>query len=54
VSDRHFAVLCEAIGRPDLPERYPDNEVRLARRDELAAELESVFREAPTDTWIER
>ena len=31
-SDRHFAILCEVIDRPDLAERYPGNEERMAAR----------------------
>ena len=31
-SDRHFAVLCEVIDRPDLAGAYPGNEERMAAR----------------------
>ncbi len=52
-SDRHFAVLCEVIERPDLAGAYPGNEERMAARTQLAAELEAVFRTRPTAEWVD-
>lgn len=54
VSDRHFQVLCDELGRADLAEKYPDNETRMAHRLSLAEELEGLFRAATTDSWVER
>jgi crotonobetainyl-CoA:carnitine CoA-transferase CaiB-like acyl-CoA transferase len=54
VSERHFAVLADALGRADLLERYPTNDTRMADRHRLAAELESIFRQAPTESWVGR
>jgi len=47
--------LCEAIDRPDLAddERFASNPDRVEHMDELEAELSAVFRERPTDEWVE-
>jgi crotonobetainyl-CoA:carnitine CoA-transferase CaiB-like acyl-CoA transferase len=44
--DDHFAVLCRAVGRPDLAEsgRYATGALRVERRHELMPELEAAFR----------
>jgi crotonobetainyl-CoA:carnitine CoA-transferase CaiB-like acyl-CoA transferase len=52
VADRHFAILCDTIGRPDLAGAYPTNEDRMAHRDRLVADLHSVFRTAGVDHWL--
>jgi crotonobetainyl-CoA:carnitine CoA-transferase CaiB-like acyl-CoA transferase len=52
-SDRHFAILCEVIDRPDLAKAFPGNEERMAGQTELAAELEAVFRTGPSADWVE-
>ncbi|HLU30423.1 MAG TPA: CoA transferase [Acidimicrobiia bacterium] len=54
VSDRHFAVLCDALSRPDLAERYPTNTDRMAARHELVAELEEIFRGDTAEAWVGR
>lgn len=54
VSDRHFALLCEALGRPDLAVAYPTNQDRMADRRRLAASLEEVFAAEPASAWVER
>ncbi|MGH8875100.1 MAG: CaiB/BaiF CoA transferase family protein [Acidimicrobiia bacterium] len=54
VSDSHFVLLCRTIGIPDLAEELPTNEVRMARREELAARLEAVFRRDTTEAWVGR
>ena len=47
--------LCAAIDRPDLAEddRFASNPDRVANMDELEAELAAVFRERPTDEWVD-
>ena len=45
--------LCEAIGRPELIEAFPTNDDRMARRPELARELESALAARTTDEWVE-
>jgi formyl-CoA transferase len=45
--------LCEAIGRPELVDEFPTNDDRMARRPELAAELESALAARTTDEWVE-
>jgi crotonobetainyl-CoA:carnitine CoA-transferase CaiB-like acyl-CoA transferase len=54
VSDRHFSVLAETLDRADLAERYPTNDTRMADRHRLASELESIFRQATTESWVKR
>jgi formyl-CoA transferase len=45
--------LCDAIGRPELVDEFPTNEDRMARRPELAVELESALAARTTDQWVE-
>jgi crotonobetainyl-CoA:carnitine CoA-transferase CaiB-like acyl-CoA transferase len=47
--------LCEAIDRPDLAEddRFEANADRVEHMDELEAELSEVFRQRPTDEWVD-
>jgi len=54
VSDRHFGVLAEVMGRPDLAERYPTNADRMASHDELIADLGREFREDSAAAWVAR
>jgi crotonobetainyl-CoA:carnitine CoA-transferase CaiB-like acyl-CoA transferase len=55
-NDGLYRALCEAIGRPDLAEdeRFGTNPARVEHREELAAELRSVFGTRPADEWLER
>lgn len=48
--------LCEALGRPELvdDERFRDNDLRMANRLELQAELEETTVTETTQTWVER
>jgi succinate--hydroxymethylglutarate CoA-transferase len=50
-----WSELCEAIGRPDLvdDDRFASNPDRVEHMDELEAELAGVFRERPTDEWVD-
>lgn len=52
VSDRHFRVLAETLGRPDLAQEYPTNQDRMAHRDSLARRLGRIFRTRPAVHWI--
>ncbi|MFD1634460.1 CaiB/BaiF CoA transferase family protein [Haloplanus ruber] len=47
--------LCAAIDRPDLAEddRFASNPDRVANMDELETELAAVFRERPTEEWVD-
>lgn len=54
VSDRAFGILCEVIGRPDLAERYPTNDDRMAEQDALVAALSEVFGARRVSHWLER
>ena len=51
-----FRRLCGAVERDDLPgdPRFADNAARLEHRDELTAELEAAFVDAPAAEWVER
>lgn len=53
VSDRHFAMLCGALKRPDLLERYPTNEQRMAARADLADVLDRTFAAGSTQHWVD-
>jgi crotonobetainyl-CoA:carnitine CoA-transferase CaiB-like acyl-CoA transferase len=52
---RTWKLMVEAIGRPELAEdpRFADNEGRMANRDELITELESVFTTRTSAEWLE-
>lgn len=52
VSDRHYRILCDSLGRPDLAERFPTNPDRMEQRQELVAELQSVFTGRSTEEWV--
>lgn len=54
-NQRLWLALCGAIGRGDLAadERFSDNIRRIANREALTAELESVLRQRGTEEWIE-
>jgi len=54
VSDRHFEILCEELGRPDLAERYPTNADRMDRRTELIEALTAIFTTDTTEAWVRR
>lgn len=54
VSDRHFGVLADALGRPDLTEQYPTNQARMEGRDRLIAELAAIFAQDTTSAWVDR
>ncbi|WP_251330915.1 CaiB/BaiF CoA transferase family protein [Haloplanus pelagicus] len=47
--------LCVAIDRPELidDERFASNPDRVANMDALEAELAAVFRERPTEEWVD-
>jgi crotonobetainyl-CoA:carnitine CoA-transferase CaiB-like acyl-CoA transferase len=47
--------LCEAIDRPDLAEdeRFASNPDRVENMEELEEELSAVFRERPTQEWVD-
>jgi crotonobetainyl-CoA:carnitine CoA-transferase CaiB-like acyl-CoA transferase len=52
VSDRHFALLADALGQPDLATDYPTNEDRMAHRDALARKLTRLFKTEEADHWV--
>jgi crotonobetainyl-CoA:carnitine CoA-transferase CaiB-like acyl-CoA transferase len=47
--------LCEAIDRPDLAadDRFASNPDRVEHMDDLDAELSAVFRDRPTEEWVD-
>ena len=53
VSDRHFEILCETLGRPDLIEPFFGNDHRLAERAELEEALTPIFASATTAHWLD-
>lgn len=54
VSDRHFRILVDELGRSDLAGHYPTNTDRQTHSRELVAELERIFRGATVETWLTR
>ena len=52
VSDRHFAIMSESLGMPELVDAYPSNEIRLAQREKLARKLNSLFKTEKADHWV--
>lgn len=52
VSDRHYQILCEVLGRPDLADRYPTNDARMQNRRDLVDELIPLFRQRTTEEWV--
>jgi crotonobetainyl-CoA:carnitine CoA-transferase CaiB-like acyl-CoA transferase len=54
-NDKQFAALCRALGRPELAvdPRYRTNTDRVTHREELIADLESVFRTRGADHWFD-
>lgn len=54
VSDAHFRILCDVLGRTDLADRYPTNGSRMQGRAALVAELQEIFRGDLTARWVER
>ncbi|WP_067679544.1 CaiB/BaiF CoA transferase family protein [Nocardia miyunensis] len=54
-NDKQFAALCRALGIPELAQdpRYRTNTDRVAHREELIEELESVLRIRDADHWFE-
>ena len=54
-NDKQFRAACEGMGRPELAadERSATNAKRVDHRDELVAELQSIFEKDTTEHWIE-
>lgn len=53
---KHWALLCEALERPDLADdpRFTDQRTRAEHLAELTAELEAVFATATAEVWEQR
>ena len=54
-TQRLYARLCEAIGRPELIDdpRFTDNPQRMANRPQLVVELERALTERDTGDWVD-
>jgi crotonobetainyl-CoA:carnitine CoA-transferase CaiB-like acyl-CoA transferase len=54
MTEKFWRSLCDAIGRPDLPEdpRFADFPARGRNRDALTAVLDAELRKAPTEHWL--
>jgi crotonobetainyl-CoA:carnitine CoA-transferase CaiB-like acyl-CoA transferase len=54
LTEAHWHKFCELIGRQELANdpRYHVAPMRVEHRDELGAELKSVFYSRPADTWV--
>jgi crotonobetainyl-CoA:carnitine CoA-transferase CaiB-like acyl-CoA transferase len=55
-TDRHFAALCEVMGRRDLAEdvRFATNDARVRNRATLVPLLEAIFRRRRAAHWVTR
>jgi crotonobetainyl-CoA:carnitine CoA-transferase CaiB-like acyl-CoA transferase len=53
VSDRHFALLCDALERTDLAEAYPSNDSRMKNQASLVRELARMFKTESAEYWID-
>jgi crotonobetainyl-CoA:carnitine CoA-transferase CaiB-like acyl-CoA transferase len=53
ISDRHFALLADALERPDLVTDFPTNDKRMDGRDSLARKLNRVFKTQGTEYWLD-
>lgn len=51
-TERFWGPFCKVLGLPELAERYPTNEDRLARKAELMEILTRRFAERPADAWV--
>ncbi|MDP9143929.1 MAG: CoA transferase [Actinomycetota bacterium] len=52
VSDRHFELLADTLGRPDLVSDYPVNKLRMDHQESLARKLTQVFKTEKADHWV--
>ncbi len=52
VSDRHFEILCDTIGSPDLADAYRTNDERMVHRSDLTRRLEAIFSTRPVEHWV--
>ncbi len=53
VSDRHYQIMCEALGRVDLIDPFMGNDARLANREALEDILEPIFASETTAHWLD-
>ncbi|MEA1903489.1 MAG: CoA transferase [Actinomycetota bacterium] len=53
VSDRHFALLADALERQDLVDDFSTNEARMESRDSLTRKLNLVFKKDKAEYWID-
>ena len=53
VSDRHFALLTDALERKDLAEDYPTNAERMNSRGSLTRKLARLFKTESIEYWID-
>ncbi len=53
VSDRHFALLADALERPDLIADFATNDERMEGRESLARKLSRVFKTQKVEYWLD-
>jgi crotonobetainyl-CoA:carnitine CoA-transferase CaiB-like acyl-CoA transferase len=55
-NDKHFRILCGAVGRPAWAEdpRFASNGLRVQHRDLLRGELTEVLKTSPSSYWLDR
>jgi crotonobetainyl-CoA:carnitine CoA-transferase CaiB-like acyl-CoA transferase len=52
-NDRQFRALCEVLGIPEIAERFPRNEIRTERREELRPVLVEALSRRSAVEWFE-
>ena len=52
-NDAIWRRFCQAVERPDWPERYPTNVARRAARAELAGEIQTILGSKPRARWLD-
>jgi crotonobetainyl-CoA:carnitine CoA-transferase CaiB-like acyl-CoA transferase len=53
-TQRFGELLCDALGRADLKDRYPSFELRREHRDDLTRMLDEEFAKQKTEYWLKR
>jgi crotonobetainyl-CoA:carnitine CoA-transferase CaiB-like acyl-CoA transferase len=53
-TQRFWELLCDALGRADLKDRYPSFELRREHRDDLTRMLDEEFAKQKTEYWLKR
>lgn len=55
-NDRQYALLCDAVGHPELADhpRFSSNVLRVRHRDEITSVFDAIFATQTVAYWLER